>query len=65
MSFEVVERMKLRTVLSELAISDYVAGDKVNLDGEVIVFPGESLEETFDELLVLAPEGKTTPTKGF
>ncbi len=57
--------MKLRTVLSELQVSCYVTGEDVNLDGEVIVFPSDRLEDSFEELLVLAPEGMRTPPAGF
>ena len=57
--------MKLRTVLSELGVSDYVAGADVRFDGEVIVFPAPELKESFSELLVLAPEGAREPQQGF
>lgn len=57
--------MKLRTVLSELQVSGYVTGEDVNLDGEVIVFPSDKLEDSFEELLVLAPESVRTPPAGF
>ena len=57
--------MKLRTVLSELQVSCYVTGEDVNLDGEVIVFPSDKLKDSFEELLVLAPEGTRTPPAGF
>ncbi len=57
--------MKLRTVLGELAVTDYVAGADVNLDADVIVFPGEGLEPSFEELLVLAPEGQMASESGF
>lgn len=58
-------RMKLRTVLSELGVSDFAAGAEVVLDSEVIVYPARDLSESFEELLVLAPEGARGPHEGF
>ena len=57
--------MKLRTVLSELEVTRYAIGPDVNLDAEVIVFPIMNAEDSFPELLVLAPEGSLHPRAGF
>ena len=57
--------MKLRTVLSELQVSDYVTGEDVNLDSEVIVFPSDRLENSFRELLTLAPQGRRSSPADF
>ncbi len=57
--------MKLRTVLGELGVTEYRAGQGVNLDGEVIVFPGHPAEDALPELLVLAPEGACRAQDGF
>lgn len=58
-------RMKLRTVLSELGITDYVTGSDVHLDRDVIVFPAAPDEDSISELLVLAPEGASEPAPNF
>lgn len=57
--------MKLRTVLSELAVDEYLLGEGVSLDEDVIVFPGEDAPEPLPELLVLASEGSSAPAAGF
>lgn len=57
--------MKLRTVLSELGITDYVTGSDVHLDRDVIVFPAAPDEKSISELLVLAPEGTREPAPNF
>ena len=58
-------RMKLRTVLNELGVEDYALGADVNLDDDVIVFPRMDAEDSFPELLVLAPEGVHEARAGF
>ena len=57
--------MKLRTVLSELDVTRFTIGPDVNLDAEVIVFPRMDAEDSFPELLVLAPQGRRHPHEGF
>jgi len=49
--------MKLRTVLGELEVTDYVSGGGVNFDDDVIVFPHPVEEVSFPEQLTLAPQG--------
>ena len=42
--------MKLRTVLSALKASSYVEGPDVDVNADVIVFPGAPLEEAIAEM---------------
>ena len=57
--------MKLRTVLSELKVTDCVTGADVKLDGDVIVHPAALPEVSFPELLILASEGESVVPEGF
>ena len=57
--------MKLRTVLSALKASSYVEGPDVDVNADVIVFPGAPLEEAIPEMLVLVTEGKTVANKDY
>lgn len=57
--------MKLRTVLSELMVTDCMTGADVKLDGDVIVHPAALPEVSFPELLILASEGESVVPEGF
>ena len=57
--------MKLRTVLSELMVTDFVKGADVNLEKDVIVYPAATPEVSFPELLILAPSGEQAAPEDF
>ena len=56
--------MKLRTVLSELGITEHVDGADVDLEQDVFTYPSSDFDASFDQLLVLAPEGSATAPQG-
>ena len=57
-------RMKLRTVLSELKVREHVEGRGVDLEQDVFTYPSSDFEASFDQLLVLAPEGSSSAPEG-
>ncbi len=57
--------MKLRTVLGELSVTDFVTGSDVALDRDVIVYPGKEPVSPIPEMVVLAPEGAGVGIEGF
>ena len=56
--------MKLRTVLSELCVTEHVEGTDVDLEQDVFTYPSSDFNASFEQLLVLAPEGATEPPAG-
>ena len=56
--------MKLRTVLGELLVTGHAEGRGVDLDGEVFAYPAGDFGMSFEQLLVLAPEGSSTAPDG-
>ena len=56
--------MKLRTVLSELEVSDYVAGYGVDLEEEVFTYPASDFSMSFEQLVILAPEHAVSVPEG-
>lgn len=54
--------MKLRTVLAELKATAHVEGPDVDMDGDVIVFPGDEPVDRIPELLTLSLDQKSLST---
>ena len=57
--------MKLRTVLGELGVTDYLAGGDVNFEEDVIVFPHLVPDVSFPEQVTIAPKDTAGPIEGF
>ena len=49
--------LKLRTILGELGVTEHVEGRGVNLEADIIAYPSSDFGSSFEQLLVLAPEG--------
>ncbi len=56
--------MKLRTVLSELGVTEHLDGRGVDLEEDVFTYPADTFDMSFDQLLMLAPEGTETAPEG-
>lgn len=57
--------MKLRTVLGELSVTEFVTGSDVALDREVIVYPGKEPVSPIPEMVVLVSEDEGAADEGF
>ena len=56
--------VKLRTILGELGVRDHVEGRGVSLDEDIIAYPSSDFGSSFEQLLVLVPEGAMTAPEG-
>lgn len=56
--------MKLRTVLSELGVTDHADGRGVDLEEDVFTYPATNFDMSFEQLLMLAPEGDPSVPEG-
>ena len=56
--------LKLRTILGELGVTEHAEGPGISLEADVIAYPSSDFGTSFEQLLILAPEGAEAVPEG-